>query len=59
VFGGILSGVLRFRMLAVALAAALIAAGAISLPKMHNDVLPELGSGPVLEVQTEALGLSS
>ena len=26
---------------------------------VHNDVLPELGSGPVLEVQTEALGLSS
>ena len=26
---------------------------------MHADVVPELGSGPVLEVQTEALGLSS
>jgi Cu/Ag efflux pump CusA len=58
VLRGVLSGVLRFRMLALGLAAALIAAGAISLPKMHNDVLPELGSGPVLEVQTEALGLS-
>ena len=37
----------------------LIALGIISLPKMHSDVLPELSQGPVLEVQTEALGLSS
>jgi Cu/Ag efflux pump CusA len=41
------------------LAAALIVAGVAALPKLHNDVLPELSSGPVLEVQTEALGLSS
>lgn len=56
---GLLSGVLRFRVLVIGLAAALIAAGVVSLPKMHNDVLPELASGPVLEVQTEAPGLSS
>src|SRR5437763_6900699 len=36
-----------------------MALGVSSLPRMHNDVLPELRSGPMLEVQTEAPGLSS
>ncbi len=56
---GVLAGALRFRMLLVGLAAGLIALGIITLPKMHSDVLPELSQGPVLEVQTEAPGLSS
>ncbi len=55
----VLGGALRFRMLLVGVAAGLIALGIIALPKMHADVLPELSQGPVLEVQTEALGLSS
>ncbi len=50
---------LRFRLLVVGIAAGLIVLGALSLRQMHDDVLPELASGPVLEVQTEALGLSS
>ncbi len=53
-----MAGALRFRVLVLGLAAGVIALGLIALPKMHNDVLPELSSGPVLEVQTEALGLS-
>src|SRR5436305_12278006 len=54
----VLAGALRLRVLLLGLAAVLVAAGIVALPKMHNDVLPELGSGPVLEVQTEAPGLS-
>jgi Cu/Ag efflux pump CusA len=46
-------------MLILAFAAGLIALGAISLRQMPNEVIPELASGPVLEVQTEAPGLSS
>jgi Cu/Ag efflux pump CusA len=49
----------RFRLLLIAVAAGLLVLGVFSLRQIHNDVLPELGSGPVLEVQTEALGLSS
>ncbi len=55
---GVLGWALRFRMLLVGVGAGLIAIGIIALPKMHADVLPELSQGPVLEVQTEALGLS-
>jgi Cu/Ag efflux pump CusA len=55
----ILNAALRFRMLLVGIAAALIGLGIITLPKMHADVLPELSQGPVLEVQTESPGLSS
>ncbi len=54
----VLAGALRFRMLLVGAAAGLIVLGVISLRQMHADVVPELSSGPVLEVQTEALGLS-
>ncbi len=55
----VLIAALRFRLLLVAAAAGLLVLGALSLRQMHDDVLPELASGPVLEVQTEALGLSS
>jgi len=54
----VLAGALRFRLLLVGAAAGLIVLGVISLRQMHADVVPELASGPVLEVQTEALGLS-
>lgn len=54
-----LSAALRFRTLLVGVAAGLIVLGVISLRQMHTDVVPELANGPVLEVQTEALGLSS
>jgi multidrug efflux pump subunit AcrB len=55
----VLAAALRFRVLLAGIAAGLILVGVISLPNMHVDVLPELGTGPILEVQTEALGLSS
>ncbi len=55
----VLTTALRCRVLVAGLAAGLLVVAAISLPRMHADVVPELGSGPVLEVQTEALGLSS
>jgi multidrug efflux pump subunit AcrB len=55
----LLTAALRFRVLVLGLAAVLVAAGVVALPKMHNDALPELSPGPVLEVQTEAPGLSS
>jgi Cu/Ag efflux pump CusA len=54
-----LRSILRFRLLVVGLGAGVLALGIISLPKMPSDVLPELANGPVLEIQTEALGLSS
>jgi Cu/Ag efflux pump CusA len=57
--GSILSAALRFRTLIVGVAAGLMVLGVLSLRQMHSDVVPELASGPVLEVQTEALGLSS
>ena len=57
--GSVLAGALRFRVLLAGLAAGLIVAGVISLPSMHSDTIPELASGPVLEVQTEVPGLSS
>lgn len=55
----ILTSALRFRLLVAGLAAGVLAVGLLSLAQMHSDVLPELGNSPVLEVQTEALGLSS
>src|SRR5947209_1302386 len=57
--GSVIAAALRFRLLLLGIAAGLIVLGGISLRQMHNDVVPELSSGPVLEVQTEALGLSS
>jgi multidrug efflux pump subunit AcrB len=55
----VIAAALRFRMLLAGIAAGLLVLGGISLHSMHDDVVPELASGPVLEVQTEALGLSS
>src|SRR3954454_17274304 len=49
---------LKFRLLVVPLAAALVLVGLTQLRKAPVDVLPEF-SAPVVEVQTESLGLSS
>src|ERR671931_801548 len=49
---------LRFRLVGVGLAAAVIALGITQLPKAPVDVLPEF-TPPYVEVQTEALGLSA
>jgi Cu/Ag efflux pump CusA len=47
----------RYRLLVIAFAAGIIAAGVILLPRMPADVLPE--TSPVtVDLQTEALGLS-
>jgi Cu/Ag efflux pump CusA len=49
---------IRFRILVIAAAVGIIAAGVATLPSMHRDILPE--SSPVaVDVQTEALGLSA
>ncbi len=57
--GGVLASALRFRVLLLGVALGVIVLGALSLRRMPSDAVPELSSGPVLEVQTEALGLSS
>jgi len=49
---------LRFPVLAIALAAALIVLGVVNLRQMPLDVLPEFAP-PFVEVQTEAPGLSA
>src|SRR5919197_4366412 len=49
---------LRFRLVGVGLAAAVIALGITQLPKAPVDVLPEF-TPPYAEIQTEALGLSA
>jgi CzcA family heavy metal efflux pump len=49
---------LRFRLLTVAAATALLVVGISQLHDMPVDVLPEFGP-PTVEIQTEALGLSS
>jgi CzcA family heavy metal efflux pump len=54
----IIGSSLKFRLLVVALAAALLAVGAIQLRNMPVDVLPEFAP-PYVEVQTESLGLSA
>jgi Cu/Ag efflux pump CusA len=48
----------RFRILVIAVAAGIIVAGIVTLPRMSTDTLPE--TSPVtVDVQTEALGLSA
>ena len=48
----------RFRILVIAVAAGIIVAGILTLPRMPHDTLPE--TSPVtVDVQTEALGLSA
>jgi CzcA family heavy metal efflux pump len=49
---------LRFRLLVVAIAAALLVVGSIELRETPADVLPEFAP-PTVEIQTEALGLSA
>jgi Cu/Ag efflux pump CusA len=50
--------VVRFRILVIAVAAGLLVAGVVMLPRVNADVLPE--SSPVtVDIQTEALGLSA
>src|SRR6188472_4569549 len=54
----IIGSSLRFRMLIIGAAAAIIALGVTQLHNDPVDVLPEF-SPPYVEVQTEALGLSA
>jgi Cu/Ag efflux pump CusA len=55
---GIVGGSLRFRALVLALAAGLLVLGIWRASTMPRDVLPEIAP-PYVEIQTEALGLSS
>ena len=48
----------RFRLLVLPIAAALLILGAVQLHKSRVDVVPEV-SPPTVEVQTESLGLSA
>jgi len=57
-FRWIIGSSLQFRFLVVGVAAALIAFGTLGLQKMPVDVFPEFAA-PVVEVQTEAIGLSA
>lgn len=57
-FRWIIGASLQFRLLVVATAAALVALGAMQLRNMPVDVFPEFAA-PVVEVQTEAIGLSA
>lgn len=57
-FSWIVGTSLQLRALIIGIAAALVIIGALQLSKMPIDVLPEF-SAPVVEVQTEALGLSA
>jgi Cu/Ag efflux pump CusA len=51
-------GALRFRLLALAVAAGVLAVGIVQLRSAPVDVLPEF-TPPYAEIQTEALGLSA
>jgi len=57
-FRWIIGASLQFRFLVLGVAAALVAFGTFRLQKMPVDVFPEFAA-PVVEVQTEALGLSA
>jgi CzcA family heavy metal efflux pump len=54
----IVTSSLKFRLLVVAIAAALLVVGSTQLREMPADVLPEFAP-PSVEIQTEALGLSA
>src|SRR6187397_3632568 len=56
--GAIIGASLRFRLLAVGIAAGVLALGIAQLRNAPVDVLPEF-TPPYVEVQTEALGLSA
>jgi CzcA family heavy metal efflux pump len=57
-FRWIIGASLQYRFLVLGVAAALIVFGIVRLQKAPVDVFPEF-TGPVVEVQTEALGLSA
>jgi CzcA family heavy metal efflux pump len=57
-FRWIIGASLQFRVLALGVAAALVVFGALQLKKIPVDVFPEFAP-PVVEVQTEAIGLSA
>jgi CzcA family heavy metal efflux pump len=57
-FRWIIGSSLKFRFLVLGVAAALVMFGTIQLKKMPIDVLPEFAP-PVVQVQTEAIGLSA
>jgi len=57
-FRWIVGSSLQFRFVVLGIAAALVVFGAVRLQKMSVDVFPEFAA-PVVEVQTEALGLSA
>ncbi len=57
-FDWIVTNSLRFRFLVLSLAAAAVAYGALQLRSLPVDVFPEFAP-PVVEVQTEAIGLSA
>src|SRR5688572_10319578 len=54
----IIESSLRFRLLVIAAAAAMLAIGIVQLRDVSADVLPEF-TPPYVEIQTEALGLSA
>jgi Cu/Ag efflux pump CusA len=58
VIGSIVALSLRYRLIVLGAAASLIIFGYTQLPRVPVDVLPEF-SPPIVEVQTEALGLSA
>jgi Cu/Ag efflux pump CusA len=51
-------GVLRFRLLILAIALGVLSVGVVQLRQASVDVLPEF-TPPYAEIQTEALGLSA
>ena len=55
---GFFAGVIRFRLLILAAAAAIMPSVSCSSDKPRSDVLPEF-TPPYAEIQTEALGLSA
>jgi CzcA family heavy metal efflux pump len=57
-FRWLIGASLQFRFLVLGIAAALVVFGTMRLNKMPVDVLPEFAA-PIVEVQTEALGLSA
>jgi CzcA family heavy metal efflux pump len=57
-FRWIIGSSLKFRLLVLGVAAALVVFGSIQLKKMPVDVFPEYAP-PIVEVQTEAIGLSA
>src|SRR5262245_65240659 len=57
-FRWIIGSSLQFRFLVLGVAAALAVFGTLQLRKMPVDVFPEFAP-PVVEVQTEAIGLSA